>query len=182
MADVFARPARLIDAAGFAAVQRRSWQAASAELGLPSLPDAAEMERSWERAVMAPPSDRHSTWVAVETRDTGEEVVGIAALAPVSDPDLDPDTCLELVVLTVDPEHRGHGHGSRLLTAAMQTAADADEQEAVVWVISTDDASRRFLEGAGWAADGAHRTLATDDEAQRLRQVRMGTALGSPPS
>lgn len=183
MADVFARPARLIDAAGFAAVQRRSWLAAGEELDLPIPPDAAEMERSWERAIMAPPSDRHSTWVAIEAAapgDEGDVVVGVAALAPVAEPDLDSDSCLELVVFTVDPEHRGRGHGSRLLTAAMQTAADADEREAVVWVASTDDALRRFLEKAGWAADGAHRTLATDDETQRLRQVRMGTALGSP--
>jgi GNAT superfamily N-acetyltransferase len=180
MADVFVRPARLIDAAGFAAVQRRSWLAAREELGLPAPPDATEMERSWERAVMAPPSDRHATWVAVTSTDAGDTVVAVAALAPGSDPDLDPDTCLELVVFTVDPEHRGRGHGSRLLTAAMQTAADAQEREAVVWVASTDDASRRFLEGAGWAADGAHRTLATDDDAQLLRQVRMGTVLASP--
>ena len=35
MADVFVRAARVIDAGGFAAVQRRSWLAAANDLGLP---------------------------------------------------------------------------------------------------------------------------------------------------
>ena len=81
-------------------------------------------------------------------------------------------------MLTVAPEHRGRGHGSRLLTAALQTAAADGEREAVVWVASADDALRRFLEAAGWAADGAYRTLATDGDATtELRQVRLGTSL-----
>ena len=192
MADVFVRPARLIDAAGFAAVQRRSWLAAATDFALPPPPEASEMERSWEKAVMAPPSDRHSTWVAIETSSHSESVVGAAALAPAGDPDLSSETCLELVVFTVDPDHRGKGHGSRLLTASMQTAADAREQEAVAWVAAGDDALRRFLEESGWAADGAHRTLSTDDPAApddegqapepvaQLRQVRLGTRLESP--
>ncbi len=67
MADVFVRAARVIDAGEFAGVQRRSWLDASNSIGLPMPPDADFMERSWEKAVMAPPSDRHQTWVAVET-------------------------------------------------------------------------------------------------------------------
>lgn len=188
MADVFVRPARLVDAAGFAAVQRRSWLAAATDLGLPPPPDAGEMERSWEKAVMAPPSDRHSTWVAIETATGSESVVGAAALAPAADPDLDAATCVELVVFAIDPDHCGKGHGSRLLTAAMQTAAEAQEQEAVTWLAASDDASRRFLEESGWAVDGAHRTLSTDEPAAadgtptpgpaaQLRQVRLGTSL-----
>jgi len=190
MADGLVRPARLIDAAGFAAVQRRCWSNVAGDLGLPPPPDAGEMERSWERAVMTPPSDRHSTWVAVETSGDTESVVGAAALAPAADPDLDASTCLELVVFAIDPDHQSKGHGSRLLTAAMRTAADAGELEAVTWVAAGDDALRRFLEQSGWGADGAHRTLSTDDAsstdaaaptspqpAAQLRQVRLGTSL-----
>jgi GNAT superfamily N-acetyltransferase len=179
MADVFVRAARLVDAGGFAAVQRRSWVTAGAELELPSPPDADTMQRAWERAVMAPPSERHHTWVALETTAQAEVVVAVAALAPASDPDLDPTGCLELLVFTVDPAHRGLGHGSRLLTAALQTAAAAGEREVVVWLAVGDDQLRRFLESAGWAADGAHRTLAADegDEGSSLRQLRLGTLL-----
>lgn len=187
MADVFVRAARVIDAGGFAAAQRLSWLAAANDLGLPAPPDADFMQRSWERAVMAPPSDRHRTWVAVEMSDGEELIVGAAALAPASDPDLDSDGCVEVLVLTVAPEHRGRGHGSRLLTAALQTAAADGEREAVAWVAGADDNLRRFLEAAGWAADGAYRALATgappaegeaaDGRAAELRQVRLGTLL-----
>ncbi|MCZ3387007.1 MAG: GNAT family N-acetyltransferase [Actinomycetia bacterium] len=186
MADVFVREARLIDAAGFAAVQRHSWLDSAAALGLPAPPDADLMQRSWEKAVMAPPSDRHHTWVAVETSSDDEVVVGVAALSPASDPDLDADVCLELLVFTVDPPHRSKGHGSRLLTAALQTASAGGEGEAVVWLASGDDSLRRFLEAAGGATDGAHRTLAADDAeldadgAHELRQVRLGTILKGP--
>lgn len=189
MADVFVRAARLIDAGSFAAVQRRSWLAAAVDLELPDPPAPDLMERSWEKAVLTPPSDRHHTWVAVASSPAGEIVVGIAALAPAADPDLDPNSCLELLVLAVDPEQRGNGHGSRLLTAALQTATAAGEHEVVAWLASGDDTLRQFLESAGWAADGAHRTLASDTDSDgegegsvtsrpsQLRQLRLGTAL-----
>ena len=100
---------------------------------------------------------------------------------PASDPDLDASTTVELLLLAVDPDHRRRGHGSRLLAATMQTAMDAGERDAVAWVPSVDDALRTFLEAAGWAADGAYRTLAgasaPDAEEIEVRQVRLATAL-----
>ena len=181
MADVFVRAARLVDAAGYARVQRRSWQRSSEEIGLPPAPDLDLIERGWERAINAPPSPRHRTWAAIETASGDEVVVGAAAVAPASDPDLETATTVELVLLAVDPDHRRRGHGSRLINAALQTAADAGEREAVAWVPSADDALRAFLEAAGWSADGAFRALAGagepgGDEVE-LRQVRMATRL-----
>jgi GNAT superfamily N-acetyltransferase len=148
---------------------------------------------------VAPPSPRHTTWVATEGDDDRERVVGAAALSPAVDPDLDPTDWLELLVLAVDPEHRSAGHGSRLLNAAMEEAAAAGESGAVVWLTTGDDVARRFLESAGWTADGAHRELSNDidsaslDDAvgngghgapgeQSLRQVRLATVLAPVPS
>jgi GNAT superfamily N-acetyltransferase len=180
----FVRPARLIDAAAFAAVQHRSWAIASAAAGLPEPPGPQQLERAWERAITVPPSGRHHSWVAVDRSGDGEVVRGVAATAPASDPDLDAASVVEVVLLTVDPDARGAGHGSRLMTAALETAAANGDQEAVVWVASDDDLMRRFLESAGWAADGAYRTLAegesTDESAHEVRQVRLATGLGTP--
>ena len=181
MSETFVREARLSDAAEFAAVQHRAWTAASAELGLPGAPELSHIERGWERAITVPPSKRHHSWVAVEVGAADSRVVGVAAVAPASDPDLDDETAIELVLLTVDPSARRRGHGSRLLTAAMHSARDAGEPEAVAWLASADDATRQFLEGAGWAADGAFRTLADGDETDggQLRQLRLATSLAS---
>jgi ribosomal protein S18 acetylase RimI-like enzyme len=187
------RAARLIDAAAFARVQHRAWRSASETLGLPSPPELDQVERAWERAITAPPSPRHRSWVAIESGadiegGPGDAIVGVAAVAPASDPDLDPERSVELLVLAVDPVARGRGHGSRLLSAAMQTASGDGEVEAVAWIPVADDALRGFLEESGWVADGAFRTLSdganvddaddTDDEGTGdLRQVRVATSL-----
>ena len=46
------------------------------------------------------------------------------------------------------------------------------------WVDSTDDATRGFLTGAGWAPDGASRELADEAGAGSVKQVRLHTAIG----
>jgi hypothetical protein len=49
------------------------------------------------------------------------------------------------------------------------------------WVATQDDALRRFLTAAGWAADGSSREIGADDVAVRLRQVRLHTDLAPDP-
>jgi hypothetical protein len=46
------------------------------------------------------------------------------------------------------------------------------------WVLEADTAMRRFLETAGWAADGARSQL---DMGVRVPIVRLHTALEVPP-
>lgn len=178
MADVSARPARLGDVEAMTALQLRSWDDA---LGLPSgtgRPDPATATRMWERSVIAPPSARHAVWVAT----AGEVVVGLAAVAPAADPDLDETSDTELLLLTVDPDWRNQGHGSRLLSATMESLSSHDQLTAVTWVTAKDDDTRSFLEKAGWGVDGAHRSLAQNEEDPpelRLRQLRLGTDLSA---
>jgi GNAT superfamily N-acetyltransferase len=177
----FVRRARLADAEAFAAVQHRGWARASEHDVLPPPPPLEEMRQAWERSITVPPSARHHSWVAVDRAAAGEVVRGIAASTPASDPDLDAEHCVDVVVLTVDPAVRGRGHGSRLIAAAMDVAVDEGALEAVAWVAVDDDSTRRFLQSCGWAADGAFRTLGADGadgapEAE-LRQVRLATSL-----
>lgn len=178
MADVFVRPARLVDAAAFAGVQHRAWSVDGPRIGVGDPPSLDALERAWERGITAPPTDRHRTWVAVDSGSGADVVVGVAALGPATDPDVDGAATVELLLLSVDPDHRRRGHGSRLLTAALQTAGADGEAEAVLWLVSADDELRRFLEGAGWAPDGAFRTLEREDSPDQVRQLRLGTALG----
>jgi GNAT superfamily N-acetyltransferase len=170
MADRSVRAPRLGDVAGLTDVQLRAWRGS----GLPGVPDRARAERAWERAVMAPPTARHRVLVAV----SGEVVTGVAATVPAADPDLRSATDSEVVLLVVDPAHRRQGHGSRLLAALVELMRRDGDELATAWVPATDDRTRAFLQGAGWAPDGAHRTAEVDDGSPAVRWVRLATSVG----
>jgi GNAT superfamily N-acetyltransferase len=102
-------------------------------------------------------------------------VVGLAAVAPATDEDLDDARWAELGPLLVLPGARGTGHGSRLLAAAVDLLVEDGFRYAVGWVFEADTVSRRFLEAAGWAVDGATRVL--DLGGERMREIRLHTAL-----
>jgi ribosomal protein S18 acetylase RimI-like enzyme len=174
-ADVSVRVAWADDAPAIGTLQVRAWRTAYAGL-LPAeaLPDEETASEAW-RASLARPSDaRNRALVALERN----RVVGFAALGPASDPDTDPVADGELLELTVAADDRGKGHGSRLLTAAVETMQADRFSRAVYWAIATDDEARAFLTGAGWAADSAHRELDLDGTGRTtVKQVRLHTAL-----
>jgi GNAT superfamily N-acetyltransferase len=81
----------------------------------------------------------------------------------------------------IDPAAQHHGHGSRLLNACADTLRADGFVRASCWLNADDGAMRRFLTGAGWAADGASREIGSDDETVRLKQIRLHTNLASAP-
>lgn len=173
-ADVSVRPARPEDAEAVGAVQARAWRTAYADLLPPAVlagltPEA--LAEQWRESVTAPPTPRHRLLVAV----AGGRVVGFAASAPATDPDLDRDTDGELLVLLVDPEAGRAGHGSRLLAATVDLLRDDGARRAVTWLPEADAATRELLVASGWAPDTATRELDTGHDA--LPQVRLHTAL-----
>src|SRR5918994_1825338 len=155
MADRSVRSAWTDDAAAIAAVQARAWRLSyGAVLPAAALDevDADAFADVWRAAITRPPSARHRVLVALEAN----RVVGFP----------------------VDPDALGAGHGSRLLAAAVDTLRADRFVRARIWLVVGDDAVRRFLEPAGWAADGAHRELdLTGDGTATLRQVRLHTDL-----
>ena len=177
-ADVSCRVAWADDADAIAAVQVRAWRTSydgvlPGEL-LDAL-DADQIAESWRGALAAPPDARHRVLVALERN----AVRGYALTGPAADPDCDPLADGELDDLTVDPERRGLGHGSRLVQACVDTLRADRFTRAVTWVGTRDDDLRGFLAGSGWDADGAHRTLdLTGDGSVQVKQIRMHTSLG----
>ena len=105
----------------------------------------------------------------------GEQVVGLAAVGPSTDPD--GQETAELLVLAVHPEARRQGHGSRLLNAAVDTARGRDRHVLAAWVLAADDATRAFLTAAGLEADGAHRERVVDADGTTAREVRLSAGL-----
>ncbi len=178
-ADVSVRVAWSDDAAAIARVQLRAWPAMYAGLvppdTIPSGPEAEEAAAAaWGQSLQHPGDARNRVLVALERN----RVVGFAITGPAGDPDRDPVADAELRELTVAPDERGRGHGSRLLQAAADTMTADRFSHAVTWVMAGDDALLAFLTSAGWAPDSAHRELDLDGSGTTLvKQVRLHTQL-----
>ena len=174
-ADVSVRIAWADDAAAIAELQLRTWQEQYADVLPPeALPqDSGAAASAWHEALRRPQDARNRVLVALERN----RVCGFAIVGPASDPDCDPVVDGEMQELTVAPDERGKGHGSRLLQAAVDTMLADRFTRAVTWTLSTDDATRVFLSEAGWAPDGGHRTLDLDGTGTtQVKQVRLHTA------
>ena len=75
------------------------------------------------------------------------------------------------------PTARRRGHGSRLLNACVDTLRADGFVRVRHWLRADDDLRRAFLTDAGWAADGAHREIGSEDDAIRVKQIRLHTAI-----
>lgn len=164
------------EAVGIAVVQRRSW---AAQLP-PALADALladvsveQMTEAWHGAITRPPRASFRVLVAVEEA----RVVGFASTMPSPDEDAEAPQDGQLEEFVVDPPAQRRGHGSRLLHACVDTLRSDGFTRASCWVGADDQPLRAFLEDAGWAPDGAERELGSDDDAVRIRQLRLHTAL-----
>lgn len=165
------------EAGRVAVLQRRSWerQGAAGAVALASV-DLATMTGEWTSAITRPPLAACRVLVAV---DAGGPV-GFATTQPGTDADAEPGVDGEVGEFVVDLPAAGRGHGSRLLNACVDTLRADGFTRATCWLGSEDDQLRGFLASAGWAADGAHRELGTEDGATRLRQVRLHTDISDP--
>ncbi len=176
----FVRPARAADAESLARVQVASWRRVFAGI----VPDAMLAELTgdeatsvwrdrWRQAITNPPTSRHRVLTAVEDAQA-REVVGFVSAGPATDTDRWPGTDGELYELRVTPEHTGHGHGGRLLHAAVDTLAQDGFHTMYTWALEADTALRGFLESSGWAADGARGEL---DVGAAVQVVRLHTTI-----
>jgi ribosomal protein S18 acetylase RimI-like enzyme len=167
------------DAEAIAALQRRAWTedwATGPGAVLSDLDavfgDLAEHAARWRQTLTHSPEARFRVLVA----QTSAAVAGYAVVHPAGDPDADPVRDGEIGDLAVEPALRRDGHGTRLVQAAVDTAAADGFALLRAWVGSRDDATRTLLTGGGWAADGAHRELEAPD-GERIRQVRLHTQI-----
>ena len=171
------RLARTSDVDGIAEVNVRSWRQRFASL----LPDevldgldARDLSMVWASGILNPPTPGHRLLVAVD----GPDVVGYAAIGPSQDPDADPATG-ELLALEVEPDRQRLGHGSRLLTAAVDHGRGGGFDAIAAWCPVSDETRREFLQSAGWGPDSAYRDLEVHSPAgqQVVREVRLITAI-----
>ena len=173
-ADASVRLAAVPDAEALGAVQARCWRSQYADLlpaaALAGLTPAA-LADSWREAIVRPPTPRHRVLVAC----SGPTVVGFVAISPAADPDTGPADG-ELAALLVDPAHQRSGHGSRLLSAAVDALRANGSTGVVSWVPATDRPRQAFLVSAGMVLDGARRSVRDEDD-REVTEVRLTAAL-----
>ena len=172
-ADVSARLAWPDDAGSIARVQIAAWRDMYADVISPEVLDsldADEFAERWTMSLTKPQDARIRVLVALDRAD----IRGFALVHPSFDRDADQVTDAEVGEFVIDPAHRGEGHGSRLLQAAMDTLAADHFTRVRWWIATTDDALRDFVTSSGWEADGAHREL-QDDAGHTIKQVRLHT-------
>ena len=143
-ADVSARPAVMGDEHAFADIQLAAWRLTVGDEVVDGL-DRDEIRDTWGAAIESPPTRQHRVFAACD----GPHVVGFAALTDVGD----------IIALEVAPEHRRGGHGSRLLSACVDTLRARSGEQVRTWALEGDDAREAFLRQAGFAEGGVVRTL-----------------------
>ena len=164
------------EAEALAAIQRRSWEqllAPDVARHILSNVDLDTMAHSWHAAIARPPLAKLRVLVGIGN----DRVVGFAAVGPSDDADADPGEDALVAEFVIDPQAQRKGHGSRLLHAVADTLRADGFSRATWWVQSTSDPLRRFLESTGWAPDGAHQQVGTEDAAAIVKMVRMHTSL-----
>lgn len=169
--DVSVRTAWAADAASIVAVQLEAWTKRWDEAV--AIPGTEALVDQWTRLIEGPPDARIRVLVALE-RAT---VRGFALVHPSHDPDADQVADAEIGEFLISPDHERAGHGSRLMQACVDTAKADRFTRLTWWLATTDDATRAFATSSGWAADGAHRSLA-DEDGHTIKQVRLHTSIG----
>ncbi len=157
-ADVSVRPAIARDAEDLARIQHASWtQTIAQALGDDTLEalDITAMAEQWRTAITTPPGPGF----AVLTALAAQQVVGFCAISP------------ELIVaFEVHPLHQREGHGSRLLSAAVDRLRQDGAKSANVWLPRGAQAKQQFFASAGFGEAGRVRHLQVSEDREIIEE------------
>lgn len=144
------RLATAADAAGIAAVNVASWQAAYAH-ALPAeylaALSVAAYEAGWRNNLANPA-------VTVLVAVVDDQVVGYASVSASRDTDVAADHIGELQAIYAHPDFWDTGVGAQLHEHALITLSEAGYVDTTLWVMDRNDRARRFYERHGWVPDG----------------------------
>jgi GNAT superfamily N-acetyltransferase len=139
------------DAGGLAEIHVRAWQAAYRGQLTDEYLDGLTVEERLEqhRTSLEQPMHDWRTWIAEDERG----LAGFAVTGPSQDADADPKTG-EVYAIYLEPDRVGTGVGRRLFAHAVDDLRDRGFRTATLWVLESNEATRRFYEVAGWKPDG----------------------------
>ena len=127
----------------------------------------ADMWRRWLNEM----GDRLLAFVAL---DDLERVTGFTAAGPPRDDDV-AATCGELYAIYVEPDRWSGGIGTELMAAVTDALREVGYDRAVLWVLESNERTRRFYELHGWEPDGQAKVEPWGDS--ELHEVRYATTL-----
>lgn len=177
LADASVHTARPSDAPAIGLVQSVVWQQAYAGVLPAEVVEtfaAAAFAGVWRQSLQQPPTPAHRVMVGC----AGDQVVGLVALGPAPEEEAGlPERCGQVLEMSVHPDARRQGHGSRLLNAAGDTLRAHDHTSLACWVRADDEPTRAFLATGGLEPDGAWRERVVGPQGQTLREIRVLAAL-----
>lgn len=157
-ADVSVRPAIPTDAIAMATIQIASWRQTLGETlraeTLDSL-DKDGMTEQWSAAISAPPGQGFAMFTAL----SAQQIVGFCAVGPQA-----------IVALEVDPLYQREGHGSRLLSAAVDQLKRDGATDVTTWIPKDAAAKQAFFASAGFGEAGRVRHLATGPDRELIEE------------
>jgi len=167
MENLQVRPAEAKDALQIAKVHAGTWLFAYRG----QMPDSflnslsTESRTKFWQEVLSNPNNPGTVWVAEENK----KVVGFCSVGPGRDNDQTPGTG-EIYAIYVDSNNMGKGIGSRLIDQGIEALKQQGFKAATLWVLDTNEKTRRFYESKGWKGDGATKTELHDGfELQEVR-------------
>jgi ribosomal protein S18 acetylase RimI-like enzyme len=148
------RNATTADAPAIAGIHVRSWIATYSRppSGRGIDRDIAHRADLWERRLQQQGIDRH-VGVAVENGP----VAGFIYFGPSPDVEDDPVLIGQIFSVHVEPELTNRGIGRCLIGHAVNELTASGCSSATLWVVVSNENSRRFYEALGWQSDGKHR-------------------------
>lgn len=150
MSEIQVRPAILIDAERIATIHVRTWQCAYnghiPEKYLHKL-SIEEKIPTWKNKILHPIPD---TYVFVI--EQAGQVMGWCTTGKSRDQDLSDSG--EIFGIYIDSEHLGQGLGTKLMQYILNFLKEKGYQNALLWVLTSNENSRRFYEKNGWKLEG----------------------------
>lgn len=169
------RPAAPRDAQPIARIRIDAWRATYAGVVPAAILDGMDLDRN--ETFFAGIIDGPGTHEIVVVEDPPGTVAGYAMVGPARDEDA--AGLGELDAIYLAPDRRGQGLGAPLLATALEALRGRGFQTVVLWVLTSNEAARRFYERQGFTLDGARRDLdfnGTPIEEIRYRRTGRGPA------
>jgi ribosomal protein S18 acetylase RimI-like enzyme len=146
------REARIADAHAIAEIHVGAWRAAYRGLVADEYLAALSVEQRrgfWKGQLTKP-----GAWKVALAQDASG-VIGFCSYGPTRDADAEGDA--EIFAIYVRPEKWRRGAGRALCEHALREAAAREHRAVSLWVLTTNEAARRFYERLGFAPDGAQK-------------------------